>query len=321
MSKKITKSNAVINAGYRLSLNENRILIYGLSHIDPGGKNREPKEFPLSHRVRVRDLADFWNIGEKERGSFYDNVKDALINKFWNREFSYYDEDEGEVVKRTWLIEVRYGKKDGSLAYHYNPLIKNQLQKLARRFTSYFLSNVVNMKSVYAMRIYEIAVMCLNASKKPKTTFNRTIEDLKHVLGISDKYKHFYHMKQRILETAKREINKHSDIRMTYKVIKIGRSPHEIEFIVSRKPKLDQAPLTLPEARAATEQAEDIKRPMLSTADIEDGKKIVLAARTGWDIYAILDQFYAWVEKKDRPRNPRSAWLAFVRKKVATYTP
>ena len=232
-SKRITKSNAIVNASYRFSLNELRILLYGLSHIDP-----RADDFPMFHRVRVKDLADFYDIGEKDRGSFYDNIKEALITKFWNREFSYYDEDRDEVVKRMFLIEVAHGRKDGTLAYEYNPKIKKELQKLSKRFTSYFLTNVAGMKSAYAVRIYEIAVMCLNASKKPKTTFNRTVEDLKHTLGISDKYKNFFDMKKRVLEAAKRDINKHSDIRISYTVVKLGRSPHEIEFTVSRKPKL-----------------------------------------------------------------------------------
>ena len=315
-SKRITKSNAIVNASYRFSLNELRILLYGLSHIDP-----RAEEFPMFHRVRVKDLADFYDIGAKDRGSFYDDIKEALITKFWNREFSYYDEDRGEVVKRTFLIEVAHGRKDGTLAYEYNPKIKKELQKLSKRFTSYFLSNVAGMKSAYAVRIYEIAVMCLNASKKPKTTFNRTVEDLKHVLGISDKYKNFFDMKKRVIEAAKRDINRHSDIRVTYKVIKRGRSPHEIEFTVSHKPKLNQAPLVLLEAQPAVPvvdtQAEDIKRPLLSTTDIEKGKEIVRQAGTGWDIYALIDQFTEYAEAKGRPENPKGAFLGFIRKKVA----
>ena len=309
-SKRITKSNAIVNASYRFSLNELRILLYGLSHIDP-----RAEEFPMFHRVRVKDLADFYDIGEKDRGSFYDNLKEALITKFWNREFSYYDEDRGEVVKRTFLIEVAHGRKDGTLAYEYNPKIKKELQQLSKRFTSYFLSNVAGMKSAYAVRIYEIAVMCLNASKKPKTTFSRTVEDLKHVLGISDKYKRFCDFKPRVLEAAKRDINKHSDIRMTYKVIKLGRSPHEIEFTVSRKPKLNQAPLALPAAPVVDEQ--DRTLPLVSTTAIEKGKEIVRQAGTGWDIYALIEQFKDYAAAKGRPDNPTGAFLGFVRKKVS----
>lgn len=307
MEKRITKSNAIINASYRFSLNELRILLYGLSQIDP-----RSNEFPMFHRIHIRELAEFYNIGEKDRGSFYDNIKDALLNKFWRREFSYYDEELGEIIRRTWLTEIRYGRKDGSLAYEYNPKLKNQLQQLAKRFTSYFLSNIANMKSVYAVRLYEISVMYLSASKQDKTIFTKKIDDLKNHLDIADKYKHFFNMKRFVLEIAKRDINKYSDIRFSYRIIKLGRSPHEIEFTVSRKPKLNQGSLPFP----ATTNEQDKKLIIISTTDIEKGKEIVQLAGTGWDIYAIVEEFKQWIEKKGKPKNPSAAFLGFVRKKA-----
>lgn len=303
MDKKITKSNAVINSSYRFSLNELRILLYGLSHINP-----RSDEFPMFHRIHIKELAEFYNIGEKDRGSFYDNIKDALLNKFWNREFSYYDEELGETVRRTWLTEIRYGRKDGTLAYEYNPKLKNQLQQLAKRFTSYFLANIANMKSAYAVRLYEISIMYLNASKQPKTVFTKTVEDLKHHLDLSDKYKRFCNMKERVLEKAKKEINKHSDIRFNYKVKKLGRSPYEIEFTVERKKKPQPEQPTLPE----------YKPTKLSPAIFEKAKKIAIEAGNRWDIYAIEAQFYEYIKKKGRPENLEGAFLGFVRKKVAT---
>lgn len=300
MEPKITKSNAIINSSYRLSLNELRIVLYGLSHIDPMAI-----EFPLFHRINVKELAEFFNIGEKDRGSFYDDIKNALIHKFWERDFSYYDEKLEVVVKRRWLMEVQYGGKNGTLAYHYNPMIKDQLQQLAGRFTSYFLTNIANMKSAYSVRLYEIAIMHLNASKQCKTTFTREIEDLKNHLGILEKYKHFYHFKPRVLEKAKKEINKHSDIKFSYEVKKVGRSPHSIEFTVVKKSP-DKPALCLSK-----------QQNNLSTTAIEKAKQIAMNAATGWDIYAIEQQFNEYIRKKGVPENLEAAFLGFVRKKVA----
>ena len=300
MEKRITKSNAIINSSYRLSLNELRIVLYGLSNIDP-----RAEEFPLDHKINIRELAEFFNIGDKERGSFYDDIKNALVSKFWEREFSYFDEEQDKIVKRRWLIEVQYGGRDGILAYSYNPKLTKQLQQLSKKFTSYFLINIANMKSAYAVRLYEISVMYLNASKKDKTTFTKKIEDLKNHLDITDKYKHFYHLKAKVLEIAKRDINKHSDIKFSYKVKKLGRSPHKIEFTISKKPK------------TSTEQPKlaEFKRPLVTPVMIEKANQIV--AGTGWDIYAIIDQYYEHTEKKGRPEKPMAAFLGFVKKKVA----
>jgi plasmid replication initiation protein len=299
MEKRITKSNALINSSYRLSLNELRIVLYGLSHIDPISDG-----FPLFYRVNVKELADFFNIGEKDRGSFYDNVKDALVRKFWEREFSYYDDELNEVVKRRWLIEVRYGRKDGTLAYEYNPKIKNHLQQLSKRFTSYFLTNIARMKSAYAVRLYEVAVMNLNASKLNAVTFSKTIEDLKNHLGLAEKYEHFFNFKARVLEKAKKEINKYSDIKFSYEVKKLGRSPNTIEFIVSKKSS------NKPPFLAHNQTTK------LSTIHTEKAKQIIIESGTGWDVYAIEQQFNEHMKKKGYPKNLEAAFLGFVRKKV-----
>ena len=300
---KITKSNAIINSSYRFSLNEMRIVLYGLSHIDPTAD-----EFPLFHTIQIKELAEFYDIGEKERGSFYDDIKHALITKFWERDFSYFDEEKDKIVKRRWLIGVEYGGKDRTLASNYNPLIKSQLQQLAKRFTSYFLSNVANMKSAYSMRIYEIAVMYLNASSKQKTMFIKKIGDLKHHLGISDKYKNFYDLKRRVLEHARKEINKHSDITLNYEVIKRGRSPYEIKFTVTRK-KTQEQQLSFD---GSTETPKKIGQKTL-----EKAKDMTLKARTGWDFYVIEQQFYDFIKTKGTPDNLDGAFIGFVKKKIA----
>jgi len=303
---KVTKSNAIINASYRLSLNEQRIILYGLSHIDPTSD-----EFPLFHRIRIKDLAESYNIGEKDRGSFYDDIRHSLLNKFWTREFSYYDEDLGEVVRRNWLAEIRYGRKDGTLAYHYNPLIKNQLQQLAKRFTSYFLSNVANMKSAYSMRFYEIAVMYLNASNLQKTVFNKTIRELKQHLDIETKYKKFSDLKKRVIEHARKEINKYSDITLNYEVIKLGRSPHEIKFTVTRKKGRERQEKQL----SFGGDTKPIQR--LSTKTLEKAKELTLKSQTGWDFYVIEEQFYNFIKTKGIPDNLDGAFIGFVKNKIA----
>ena len=307
---KITKSNAIINSSYRLSLNELRIVLYGLSRINPTSN-----EFPLFYRINVKELAEFYNVGDKERGSFYDDIKKSLITKFWEREFSYYDIELEEVVKRRWLIEVRYGKKNGTLAYHYNPMIKDQLQQLAKQFTSYFLSNVADMKSIYAIRVYEIAIMYLNAASKIKTTFSKDVEQLKHHLDINDKYKHFYHLKARVLERAKREINKHSNIRLSYEVIREKRQAKTIVFTVTRKatatPPRKEEQILLPEIPNTPTVS-----ITLSPNVIEQGKNILLHASTRVDIYNVIEQFKIHAQRKGIPDNVEAAFLGFVKKKI-----
>ena len=305
MEKRITKSNSIVNASYRLSLNELRIVLYGLSNINP-----RAEEFPLEHKINVREIAEFYNIGDKDRGSFYDDIKNALVTKFWEREFSYFDEELGKTIKRRWLIEVQYGGKDGVLSYSYNPKLSDQLQQLSQKFTSYFLENIANMKSSYAVRIYEISIMYVNASKQNKVVFTKTIDELKLCLGICGKYKHFFNMKRNVLEIAKRDINKHSDIKISYEVKKLGRSPYEIEFTVFRKKTKEDALLVKPDEEPS------LKPRHLTPAIFDKAKKIVSKAGNQWDLYAIEQQFFEYIERRGPPESLEKAFLGFVRKKV-----
>ena len=58
------------------------------------------------------------------------------------------------------------------------------------------------------------------------------------------------------------------------------------------------------------------KRFFLSATIIEKAKMITQQAKTGWDIYAIEQQFYDYAQQKGMPDNPEGAFINFVRKKV-----
>lgn len=153
------------------------------------------------------------------------------------------------------------------------------------------------------MRIYEIAIMYLNASSKQKTVFNKIISDLKHNLDISSKYKKFSDLKKRVLEHARKEINRHSDITINYEVIKLGRSPHAVKFTVTRKNK-------------HTEPKVITEKMAVPTKTLEQAKRLVLQANTGWDLYSIEKQFYAFIKTKEAPENLDGAFIGFVKRKI-----
>ena len=231
----ITKSNALINASYRLSLNEMRVVMYGLSLINPLGD-----EFPIAYEIDVSRFCSYFGINARERG-FYKEIKEAVVNRFWEREMSFWDEKLNRVVKERWLTRVEYDDKGGEIKIYFNPLLKEQLHQLRKNFTTYFLSNISEMKSTYGVRIYEICIMEFkrNNLNKPRGAyeFDICITDLKQRLMLKNKYKAFKDFKKYVIEKAKKEINMHSDIYIDYNVIKRGRTPDKICFSISTKNK------------------------------------------------------------------------------------
>ena len=76
-----------------------------------------------------------------------------------------------------------------------------------------------SLNSFSSMRIYEIMKSSGNIKE-----FTFTIEEIKKMLGIENKYKKFNGFKEKVLEYSLKDINKNSDINLDYEFIKIGRS-------------------------------------------------------------------------------------------------
>ena len=93
----ITKSNALIEASYRLTRTELQIILYGISLINP-----TQKDFPLTYRVETRRFAEMFN---RNHGEIYNDIKDAVRKRFWERDFSYTNE-QGKIVTCRWLTRI-----------------------------------------------------------------------------------------------------------------------------------------------------------------------------------------------------------------------
>ena len=229
MKNIITKHNSLIKASYRLSLMEIRIVLYGISLINPVLS----KDFPTSYVLDIKKFGLLFGIEDKR---LYTELKDIVIKKFWERDFSFTNE-KGKVIMRRWLTDIIFHDGQGYLEIFYNPRIKSLLSDLKDHFTSYYLEKTIDFKSVYSIRVYELCIMNYKKiHKKNKCIkFRIKILELKELLMLNSEYKLFFNFKNRVLEKSKVEINKYSDLKIDYDIIKLGRSPYEVEFSVKLK--------------------------------------------------------------------------------------
>jgi len=95
--------------------------------------------------------------------------------------------------------------------------IQEPLLNFAKGYRKYELKVAMEFESVYAMRFYEL----LSGQRTPLTY---TVESLKDMFGITDKYKYIKDFRIKVLEVAKRELDKCSPYTFTYKMNKTGRS-------------------------------------------------------------------------------------------------
>lgn len=205
--KKLTvcKDNRVIEAGYKLSKLEQCLILYAVA------KNN-PLAFQRKVSFKVKDfLGMFPNFSEKH---IYSQLKNA-IDELYER--SIVVENPVYKAKFRWVSSAHYYKNEAKIDVNFTEEIEPYLSDLNERFTQYKLVNVSKFKSDYSFRFYEFFIQYLRIGWR-----EISVEDLRNMLMTKDKYKTTKSLNQLLIKPCIEEINKHSDLKITYKPIKKG---------------------------------------------------------------------------------------------------
>jgi plasmid replication initiation protein len=92
------------------------------------------------------------------------------------------------------------------------------------------------MKSEYSIHLYEILKSYENLG-----TYTVELEELKQLLMLSDKYDRYDNFRTKIIETALKEINEKTDIIISYKPIREGRTIKKLRFTIAPKASIEAA--------------------------------------------------------------------------------
>lgn len=218
--KIVTKHNSLIEATYKIELNELKIIGICLSKINP-----ENEDSTLSIiEITAEEFANQCNI---EKITAYDSLKRAT-NNLYNR--SIIKIDERWVEKFRWVDWVKYYNYEGKVLVKFSHALLPYIKKLKERFTSYPIEHITKMKSVHTIRLYEMLMQF-----KHTGTLNIEIEELKKRLCIENEYKEFKILNIHVIKKAINEINKKTELQINYKKIKEGRFTKKIEFTFDKK--------------------------------------------------------------------------------------
>jgi plasmid replication initiation protein len=172
---------------------------------------------------------------------------------------------------------IRTATKDNDndwLEFKFNEYISQRISNLQGLFTKYDIKHISMFKSRYAFMLYEFCKMNLgqviSQNKDGEFSKSFTIQDFKERLDIADKYPRFADLEKRVLLVSKENINKHSDIKFTYRVKRKGRTPVSITLIAKYKP---DSPRLKPENFELVKEVETIATPYGSTEQTEENKK------------------------------------------------
>lgn len=225
----VTKSNILIESTYKLSLQEQRILLIMASKVQPNDETLK------TYRFRAKDFIEI--VGNKKGTGFYSYLKE-IVNGLQTKILTI--KEKGRQRNYNWVITSIYEENEGYITLQFHPSLKYLFLELKEKFTSYQLENVVRLNSVYSIRIYELLKQYERLRKR-----ELTLEELRHFLAIEPtKYKQYGHFKSKVLAVAQKEINNKTDIHFEFVEIKTGRKVTSIEFIITSSPALNDSSYT-----------------------------------------------------------------------------
>ena len=235
----IYKHNELIdNFIFNATESELQILNYAVAITNPLWETTH-----LVYQISVSELVSTFKTKSKNSYKLYREALERLMKR------DYVYKIDNKNYKENLII--RTATKDGDndwLEFKFNEYISQRMSNFQGLFTKYDIKHIAMFKSRYAFMLYEFCKMNLgqitkqNKDKEFSKSF--TIQDFKERLDIADKYFVFAELERNVLVRAKDNINKHSDIKFSYRVRRKGRTPVSITLIA--KYKLD-SPMLKPE--------------------------------------------------------------------------
>lgn len=219
----VVKDNELIQtASYMLTAEEQKLLCYVISKIKP--TDREFTRYTIS----ALDFAEVCGIDKRHVYRDFKKMADGLDEK---RRWIKIGDDN---VKFGVFSETEYNERRGSITVVLNSRLQKHLLGLidtGAHYTQYELWNVLSLKSKYSVRLYELF---RSYSYQHKKEFG--IDELRALLCVEN-YSMFGDFKRRVLDKAIAEINKYTDLKVSFEPVSVGREHRVVGviFYISKK--------------------------------------------------------------------------------------
>ncbi len=271
MDKQIVKHNAAIKASYKLTLDEQRLMMLCITKV-----RRDSSANPRRFTVRHDEYCNEFNT------SFaYKNMRDAAhrlqqrIIKVGRTEIDGTVYDGGSIS----VLDAQFWQDgEGEILLEFGVRFMPYLQSLKDNFTRFGLHDIAVMKSIYSIRIYELVKMSYEQQKTNKAQAFLLIEvtEIRKMFELEDKYKLHFDFRKRVLDIAVKEINEFSPLHVEYEQQKKGRRIHAIKFLIKVKSTVKNIKSGSLAEKKIQEACDDIRKAFASGKSIKiNGNKVV----------------------------------------------
>ena len=248
--KMVYKANALVEAGYRLTPMEQRILLACIAQVQrTGNAGAAAITDDVMYSVTYDDIEALTGHATK---TIRQDLQQATLRlkrrEVWIRERPNGEGRLDADLVTGWVQSVRLVPGDQRVELRFNKDILPYVTQLQEQFTKFELLDVAQMTSAHAMRIYELLVQW--RAKRSRTV---PIKWLRSILHLEDRYAAIKDFKKRVIVPAVTQINEHSPLEVKWSQKKTGRRVTHIVFSFHEKEEKMEARLGKPTSPATPE--------------------------------------------------------------------
>lgn len=223
-NKVVKKGNSLLTARYQLSELAIKLITLIYSNI----KEEDPVD--KLYEIKVKDVADLLN---KRNKKVYSELKIAT-KELIEESILIEDKENNKWEMFSWVSGAKCEK--GIISFYISPGLKPYVLDIKKNYLKYQLRNILRLKGKYVIRMYEMLKNTFNLADKYNTLKEKlvTIEEFRNYIGAPESYiwGGSSGLRNRIVESAKKQFKEKTDIYFDYKEIKKGKKVYAIKFII-----------------------------------------------------------------------------------------
>lgn len=211
----VTKHNHLVQASYRLSLTAQRVFILAIGQIN------HKQNLKDHYEITAEEFSKMYNVSPK---TAYRDLKEGL-DELYNADIKLDDLELKILTRRRIVDEAKYHYGEGKISISFPEKLHPFLCEMNGKYTQYRICQVSNLKSAYAIRLFELLMQF-------KSTGDRiiTLKNFRNWFRIENKYKTYADLNKRIIKPAINELNTKTNLSIKYTPIKKERRVHILSF-------------------------------------------------------------------------------------------
>ena len=249
LSKKIGITNILSDLKTKKiwTVYEQKVLLLIIKKLNPYMKmiSREDFENINFYNIDVDEIpttftfnrSDLIKVGfePKHFSRKIDEVTDLLLDKKIKTSHPEVLDCHESFAKANWFSNAYYNKKTQKIDLIISPLALKMLIYFSK-YSYIGIEHIANINNVYALNVYMAIKMEIDSKyKRNIKEYCIYLDDFRNAFNIKNRYKSTNMLKNRVLSPLVVKISENTDLNLSYKLIKEGRSFSKIMFYFDYK--------------------------------------------------------------------------------------